>query len=67
MEQRVCDAYKDVQEFVRLLSTAAKCAETPCEKAFVASMVSRFAARGERMPLSFLQLEHLERIAYSDT
>lgn len=66
MEQRVCDAYKDTQEFVRLLSTAAKCAETPCEKDFVASIVSRFAARGERMPLSFLQLEHLERIAYSD-
>ena len=64
---RVCDVYKDVREFKRLLDTAARCAETPCEKDLVASMKSRFEKYGELMRTSVKEIEYLERIAYSDS
>lgn len=67
MEPRVCDVYEDEQEFVRLLSAAAQCAETPCEKDFVASMVSRFGGYGALARMTYAEIEYLERIAYSDS
>ena len=64
---RVCDVYKKMQEFRLLLDTAAKCAETPCEKDLVASVEFRFEKYGELMRTSAKEIDYLERIAYSDS